>query len=151
MKNILFIIALIFYTNAGAQTQQLDGQGPALADGETVPFAVVHHVPIFPGCEEAGNKRDCFRNSLQLHISKNFRYPKEAERKEIEGMISVLFTISKTGAIENIMTKGSHQLLEDEVRRIITLLPTMKPGNHKGELVNVPFALPIRFDLCKAS
>ena len=147
MKNILFIIALIFYVDARAQTQQFDDQDPTPANGKTVPFAIVEQVPVFPGCEEARNKRDCFSTSMQQHISQHFRYPKEAEEKGIQGMVSIMFTISRTGAIDSIKTRGSHQLLEDEARRIIMRLPLMKPAKHKGEPVNVPYMTPIRFDM----
>ncbi len=119
----------------------------AFGDGEAVPFAVVEEVPVFPGCEEEGDKRTCFQEKMQLHISKNFSYPKEAQEEGIQGSVAIMFTISETGAINNIKVRGPHQLLEDEAERIISLLPDMKPGKHKGVVVNVPFSIPIRFEL----
>ncbi|WP_291870754.1 M56 family metallopeptidase [Maribacter sp.] len=112
-----------------------------------VPFAVIDSVPVFPGCENVKNKRACFNTMVQKHISKNFRYPLEAQEKGIQGRVSVMFTISKTGEIINIRKRGPNELLEEETVRIISKLPVMKPGVHKGKNVNVPFSIPITFKL----
>ncbi|MDO6603716.1 M56 family metallopeptidase [Arenibacter palladensis] len=112
-----------------------------------VPFAIIDKVPVFPGCESSENKRDCFNASLQKHISKNFRYPKEAHEKGIEGRVNLLFVIQEDGSIGNLRMRGPDKLLEDEAARIISLLPQMTPGEHRGEKVRVPFSIPITFKL----
>ena len=60
-----------------------------------VPFSVIEDVPIFPGCEGAGDKRACFNEMMQKHIRKNFRYPEIAQEMGIQGRVSVMFTIQK--------------------------------------------------------
>ncbi|SKB40794.1 M56 family metallopeptidase [Maribacter arcticus] len=117
------------------------------SDDTEVPFAVVDEVPIFPGCEDAADKRACFNDKIQLHIGKNFSYPKEAQDKGIEGRVSVMFMITSEGVIDNIEMRGPDKLLEDEVERIIKKLPKMTPGKHKGKLVSVPFSIPVNFKL----
>ena len=112
-----------------------------------VPFAVIDEVPIFPGCEDAENKRTCFQKSIQKHISKNFKYPLAAQEKGIQGRVSMMFTIAKDGSIENIRYRGPDPLLEQEAKRIISKLPKMVPGKLNGEVVNVPFSIPITFKL----
>jgi TonB family protein len=112
-----------------------------------VPFAIVDEIPIFPGCEDAENKRACFNEMMQLHISKNFNYPQEAQDKGIQGRVNVMFTIQKDGAIGNLRMRGPDKLLENEVERIIKRLPQMTPGQQKGKNVNVPFSIPISFVL----
>ncbi|APQ17742.1 M56 family metallopeptidase [Maribacter hydrothermalis] len=112
-----------------------------------VAFAVVDETPIFPGCEDAADKRTCFNDKIQLHISKNFNYPQAAQDANIEGRVSTMFIISSEGTIENIKMRGPDKLLEDEVERIIKRLPKMTPGKHKGKAVNVPFSIPINFKL----
>ncbi|SHJ88743.1 M56 family metallopeptidase [Pseudozobellia thermophila] len=120
-------------------------------DKVEVPFRVVEEVPVFPGCENADDPRDCFQQSVQKHISKNFRYPEEAQKQGIEGKVSVIFTISEDGNITNIRKRGPHKLLEDEVERIISRLPRMEPGKQRGKAVNVPFSIPIVFKLQSSS
>ncbi|WP_339842080.1 M56 family metallopeptidase [uncultured Maribacter sp.] len=112
-----------------------------------VPFAVVDEAPIFPGCEDATDKRACFNDKIQLHISKNFNYPQAAQDANIEGRVSTMFMISSEGVIENIKMRGPDKLLEDEVERIIKKLPIMIPGKNDGKSVNVPFSIPVQFKL----
>jgi bla regulator protein BlaR1 len=112
-----------------------------------VPFATVDEVPIFPGCEDAIDKRACFNEKIQKHIGKNFNYPQAALDAGVEGRVSVLFMITSKGTIENIKMRGPDKLLEDEVGRIIKRLPTMTPGKNEGKVVNVPFSIPVQFKL----
>ena len=112
-----------------------------------VPFAVVDEAPIFPGCEDAENKRDCFQQSMYKHISKNFRYPVEAQEQGIQGKVNIVFLIDTDGAIINTKMRGPSELLENEASRIISKLPKMTPGKQKGKAVLVPFSIPITFKL----
>ena len=119
----------------------------SIIEGDEVPFAVVDEVPVFPGCENAEDKRECFNEMMQKHIMKNFNYPKEAQDRGIQGRVAVMFTIDEEGNITNIRKRGPDKLLEDEVDRIISKLPKMTPGKSKGKTVRVPFSIPITFKL----
>ena len=127
--------------------KQLEESKSFAKDNNSVPFTVVDQVPIFPGCENATDKKACFQESMNRHIRKNFNYPLEAQEKGIQGRVSVVFIISKEGEIKNIRKRGPHELLENEAVRIIERLPQMTPGKHKGEAVEVPFSIPISFKL----
>ncbi|CAM3536820.1 M56 family metallopeptidase [Zobellia roscoffensis] len=116
-------------------------------DSVLVPFAVVEEVPVFPGCENETDKRECFQKMMQKHIGKNFRYPEEAQEKGVQGRVSIMFTISEDGSIQNVKLRGPDKLLEDEAARIISLLPEMTAGKQKGKAVNVPYSIPITFKL----
>ena len=91
--------------------------------------------------------RACFNQMLQRHIGKNFRYPELAQEMGIQGRVHVLFIIQEDGSIGNVRLRGPDKLLEDEAARIISLLPQMIPGEHRGEKVRVPFSIPITFRL----
>lgn len=112
-----------------------------------VAFMQVEEVPVFPGCENSEDSRSCFLEKIQKHIRKHFNYPQEAQNLGIEGQVAVLFTIDEKGQITNIQKRGPHPLLENEVERIIKRLPKMEPGTHNGELVKVPFSIPVNFVL----
>src|SRR5680860_1903230 len=84
---------------------------------------------------------------MQKHISKNFRYPEEAQKQGIQGRVNVMFTIGADGNISNIRMRGPDKLLEAEVARIISRLPQLEPGRHEGKVVNVPYSIPITFKL----
>lgn len=126
----------------------VDGDSIKNKDGEiSVPFAVIDEVPVFPGCEDAEDKRACFQEKIQEHIRKNFNYPKAAQELGIQGRVSSIFTIDAGGNIVDINMRGPHEILEEETQRILSKLPQMEPGKHKGEAVKVPFSIPIVFKL----
>ena len=114
---------------------------------DEVPWVSIEDVPVFPGCENADDKRACFQEMVQKHVRKNFRYPELAQEMGLQGRVNVVFTIQKDGSIGNVRMRGPHQLLEGEAERIISKLPQMTPGKQRGTPVKVPFAIPITFRL----
>ncbi|MEO0505971.1 MAG: TonB family protein [Bacteroidota bacterium] len=114
---------------------------------EEVPFSVIEDVPVFPGCENAKDQRQCFQEMMQKHVRKNFKYPELAQEMGLQGRVSVLFVIQKDGTIGNVRMRGPHKSLEKEASRIISKLPRMTPGKQRGNPVKVPFAIPIVFKL----
>ena len=124
-----------------------DFMNPFSAKDDPVPFGLVESVPVFPGCGDADDLRECFNQQMFNHIKKNFRYPHEAIAQQVEGTVSVMFTIDQNGNIVDIKKRGPHALLENEADRIIRRLPQMKPGRLKGSDVKVYYSIPITFRL----
>ena len=141
------VLGMLFYTSCESESDSKENLNSTGLKSKTVPYGTIEEVPIFPGCEDAEDKRSCFNQKIQSHISKNFNYPKEALEQGIEGKVSVMFTINSDGNIVDIEKRGSHQLLEAEVERIISRLPQMKPGKLEGKAVNVPYSIPVVFKL----
>jgi protein TonB len=112
-----------------------------------IPFAVIEDVPVFPGCENEKDKRACFNEMMQKHISKNFRYPEIAQEMGVQGRVNIMFVIQKDGSIGNVRMRGPDKNLEAEAARIIEKLPKMIPGKQRGRAVRVPFSIPITFKL----
>ena len=148
IKKILFILALILQANItySQDTVVIDDE---IKKEESVPFAVIEEVPVFPGCGELEMKErlECFNTKVHEHINSTFKYPSKARKKNIEGRVLVLFIINKDGEITKIETKGGDPILQTEALRIVRLLPKMKPGKQKGIPVSVRYALPINFKL----
>ena len=142
-----FSIPITFKLAGGEDNSTAKDNNTDFDEGVAVPFAVIEEVPIFPGCEDAIDKRACFNEKIQRHISKNFRYPLEAQEKGIQGRVSILFVIREDGSIGGLRMRGPDKLLEDEAARIISKLPQMSPGKQKGNAVQVPFSIPITFKL----
>jgi len=109
----------------------------------------IFEAPIFKGCKRKTDdqNRRCFQQKMQEHISKNFKYPKKAYKKGIQGRVSIIFTIDKDGYASNIRTKGPAPILEEEAKRIIRLLPKSAPALKNGKAVKIPFSIPITFKL----
>ncbi|WP_422084163.1 energy transducer TonB [Ulvibacterium sp.] len=113
----------------------------------SVPFILIEDVPVFPGCENASDKRACFQKMMQKHINKVFQYPKLAQEMGIEGKVHTMFVIQKDGSIGDLKMRGPDKILETEAARIIGKLPKMTPGKQRGTPVKVPFVIPITFKL----
>jgi protein TonB len=111
-----------------------------------VPFSIIEFVPIFPGCK--GNNKElkaCFQKKMTEHLMANFKYPEAAQELNIQGKVYVFFIIDKTGLVTNIKSRGPDKMLEDEAKRIISVLPKMKPGRQRDRSVSVPYSIPINF------
>lgn len=118
-----------------------------------VPFAVLEDVPLFPGCEKVprAQQRDCFMEQMNKHIIKHFDYPTRAKEDGVQGRITVMFVIDKTGNVTNLRIRGLNkkgsELLENEAERIIKKLPKFTPGKQRGKAVPVSYAQPILFKI----
>ncbi|WP_339836684.1 energy transducer TonB [uncultured Flavobacterium sp.] len=116
-----------------------------------VPFVVLEEIPMFPNCinVERSEGKNCFMQEMNNHIAQNFKYPRKAAKKNIQGRVTVMFVINYQGDIINIKTKApvGCELLAAEAERIIKLLPKFKPGMQKGSPVSVSYAQPIVFKL----
>lgn len=115
-----------------------------------VAFAVIENVPVFPGCEKGNNndKKKCMNEKIKKLVGRKFNTDL-AQDLGLSGVqkIAVFFKIDKTGEIVDIKARAPHPKLEAEARRIVNLLPKMKPGRQRGKAVRVPYYLPIKFQV----
>ena len=115
-----------------------------------VAFDNVSEIPVFISCSSSvGSNEDCVKETFVNNILENLIYPFDAASEGIEGKVWVRFIIDKDGYIKNVTAKGPEngQLLEQEAKRLITMLPKFMPGKHEGSFVNVEYFLPIDFQL----
>ncbi len=93
-------------------------------------------LPEYPGGETA----------LMQFLSRNIRYPQEAQDKGIQGRVTLRMIIEKDGSINTVeVLKSANELLDKEAIRIVKLLPKWTPGKNKGEPVRVGYTLPVQF------
>ncbi len=116
-----------------------------------VPFAVIENVPIYPGCENAGNnaaKKQCMSEKVQKFVQKKFD-TELANDLGLEGRqrISVQFKIDRQGNVVDVRARAPHPRLEQEAIRVVKSLPKMVPGKQRGKAVGVLYALPILFQV----
>ncbi|MBA6156942.1 energy transducer TonB [Tenacibaculum sp. S7007] len=135
--------------------QKLNLKNDAVSSLKKIPFHLVEQIPLFSKCKNTPllKQSKCFETYMIKHIVNNFNYPKKAMQKGIEGKVLVQFTIGKDGKVKDIKKRGpkNGELLKKEAERLISKLPTFIPGKHKGNLVNVKYALPIIFKAPKKS
>lgn len=142
MYKIKILLLLFCFNLVSAQTNESDNE-------ENVPFQIIEDVPIFPGCEEIpmNVRKNCFQEKLQEHIKINFRYPKEAIKNKIQGRVFISFVIEKDGSVTISNIRGPHPILEEEAKRIFSLLPKMIPGHQKGRPIRMTMSIPLTFKL----
>lgn len=117
-------------------------------------YAVVSHMPLFPGCEENliySIRKKCSEKKLREFLQYNLKYPGAAVKNKTEGTVLIQFIVEKNGTVSNI------KILQDigdgcgiEARRVVELMNNMNsrwsPGLQKGEhAVRVQYTLPVVF------
>ena len=111
----------------------------------------VEKVPSFDKCKKSKEKErlDCFNSEMVKHINKHFRYPGEAVRNQIQGEVWVRFVIDRDGYVTNIKTLGPDggEILNEEAKRVVSMLPRFEPGKNRGKRVPVKYGFPINFSL----
>lgn len=129
--DVLFTFPVVF---------QLQGEESELA-GEAVPFAVVEQKPAFNG-DDAGME-------FSKWVFGQLKYPEEAKEKQIQGRVTLQFTIAKDGNVKDVTVAKSSgsKILDDESVRVVSMSPQWEPGKQNGEPVNVRFTFPVVFQI----
>jgi protein TonB len=101
-------------------------------------FVLVEVQPEFPGGEHARQK----------FLADNIIYPENAKKNNIQGIVFVTFIVETDGSLSNIkILKGIGAGCDEEVQRVISIMPKWKPGKQKGKEVRVKLNLPVKFTL----
>lgn len=95
-------------------------------------------MPSFPGGQP----------ELAKWLNDNIQYPPEAVKQNIGGRVIARFTVKADGSLDNIeILQSPHELLSEEVIRLVKAMPDWIPGEKDGKPVNVSFNLPVVFGL----
>lgn len=90
-----------------------------------------------------------WQKALHLHLSKHKRYPGEARSRRVQGVVTVAFTIDRTGKVSNTrVLKGSgSSLLDEEALEMLSRaspLP-LPPDDAPDGMLNL--SIPIQFNI----
>lgn len=128
MRTLLFLIpflAIFIPVNTSAQNEE-----PI--------YVVVDQMPEFPGGP----------NGLGNFIRSNQSYPRDAIEKKIEGIVIASFIVEKDGKVSKpTIVKGLGAGCDEEVLRLIGMMPVWKPGVKDGKNVRVKLNIPVEFKL----
>jgi len=117
---------------------------------EVFPFFSIEYAPEYPGCKGSkAAKKMCFNNRIHKLVQRKFNgnLAQELGLSAGKQKIAVQFVINKEGSIVDIKIRAPHKRLEKEARRVVNLLPKMKPARQGKNFVNVRFNLPIVFNV----
>lgn len=113
-------------------------------------YDIVDVMPQYAGCAEAEKVDDCTFSKVVAHINTNLKYPKEAIEKKVSGQAIVEFVVDTNGEVINPkIVKSLGAGCDEEVLRVIGLMPAWIPGQLAGVPVKVKMNLPVMFQLPK--
>ena len=99
-------------------------------------YTTVEQQPEFPGGLQ----------EMMKFIAKNTKYPASARRMGIQGTVYISFVVNPDGTIDTPQAiKGIHTDCDNEAIRVISKMPSWKPGKQNGKAVKVRFVLPIKY------
>lgn len=113
---------------------EVDGT-PQLVDEKV--YAVVDKMPEFAEGHKAVSK----------FLAENIKYPEEARKAGIQGVVFVTFLVKKDGTLEDFrVMRGIGSGCDEEALRVVRMM-NFKPGKQNGKSVDVQYNLPIKFAL----
>ena len=102
------------------------------------------------GCLEYPPKYRGGQKAMVNFISRNMNYPKEAEKKSIEGKVIIQFIVDTFGRAKNAkIYKGICSDLDNEALRLTNLLNSWTPATQNGKKINSTQNLPFIFMIDK--
>jgi TonB family protein len=111
---------------------------PASPKGDGKPiFTIVEEMPSYPGGEA----------ELGKFLAQNLIIPDEARKAGIHGTVNATFIVKEDGTIADAkIIQGLGQSCDNEVLRVINLMPKWYPGKQNGRHVAVQFNMPVNFE-----
>lgn len=139
MKKITILLILLISLPTVAQEKWGDVDKNSISMKEIA--------PVWPGCESNSTAETdaCFDQKLAQHIQKNFKYPSNAWKNNIQERIVVHFIINTSGKVEITKVEGNSKDLKEEAKRNIMAIPKMKPGMLAGKPKAISYAVPFNF------
>jgi hypothetical protein len=124
MKKFLVITCFLFGGVALSQAQQTS--------------------PVWPGCEDAEDKSECFNEKLNAHVREHYEYPMQGN-EYVRGQVKVSFDINEKGEVMVKSIEGSEPLVNEAAREMLEKIPNMEPGTLNGEPDSRNFTTTYRF------
>lgn len=104
--------------------------------------------PTFAGCEKSKTfmeLRNCDQETLAKHVNSSFNSSLSKGMEPGVKRIFVMFTIGKSGEIENVLARAPNEALKNEATRVVEKFKIKIPGYQFSESVKVKYSLPIAF------
>ena len=124
----LFLIMLLAFVSVNAYSQSDD------ADNDV--YNMVDQSAIF---------QDGY-NSIIKFVQENIKFPAEAKENNVHGRLMLSVVVEKDGSLSDItVKKGLGYGLDEEIVRIIKMMPKWQPAQHKGKTVRQSQTIVIPF------
>lgn len=137
MRKLFLSLLLLLFLAVTSNPSMAQGTQPQSQDKKI--YKEVDQLPVYAGGEQA---------MLQF-LATNIRYPEDAQKAGIEGLVVVSFVVNSNGTLSQIkLLKSLLDSADTEALRVVRLMTgKWKPGKHNGKYVAVQYTLPIRFSI----
>ena len=104
-----------------------------------IPFQLVDVKPGFNGGDA---------NEFSKWVNSQLKYPDQAKKDEIQGRVTLQFTVGADGVVRNVrVLRSAHELLDAEALRVVSASPKWEPGRQRERPVKVTYTFPVIFQL----
>ena len=108
-------------------------------EDEVIPFVIVDQKPSFNGGDA---------NEFSKWVNARLVYPEVAKENGVEGRVTLQFTISKEGSLEDVKVLSSpDETLAREAVRVVSGSPKWQPGRQRDRAVKVSYTFPVIYRL----
>jgi TonB family protein len=132
-------IFMIKYANGSKDTFNDSSplESTAQISNNEIPEQLIEKAPEFPGGT----------NALERYLAQNFRYPKRALKKGIQGQVIIRFLIKENDSISDIyLVKRLQRDFDNEAVRLVKIMPKWIPCTVNGKPVKTYYSLMIYFE-----
>lgn len=150
MKRLLFPCHLSRTLRAGAVFCLLLGLQQA-AQAQTVGSDTLAKAKVYTEVEQMpqlpkANSKYSNKEAVIAAIQRACRYPAEALRNKVQGVVLVGFTVNQQGEVREVrVEQGVNTDLDEATVAAVKMLPKFRPGRQGGQPVAVHYSLPIRW------
>lgn len=124
----LFLIMLLAFVSVNAYSQSDD------ADND-----------VYNMVDQSAKFQDGY-NSIIKFVQENIKFPAEAQENNVHGKLMVSVVVEKDGSLSDIkIKKGLGYGLDEEIVRIIKMMPKWQSAQHKGKAVRQSQTIMIPF------
>ena len=114
----LFLIMLLAFVSVNAYSQSDD------ADND-----------VYNMVDQSAKFQDGY-NSIIKFVQENIKFPAEAKENDVHGRLMLSVVVEKDGSLSDItVKKGLGYGLDEEIVRIIKMMPKWQPAQHNGKTV----------------
>ncbi|GAA0751226.1 gliding motility protein RemB [Psychroflexus lacisalsi] len=109
--------------------------------------------PTFPSCESISKSEQekCFKNQLKSFIFSNYNEPKIISSENYNGIATVIFEVDRDGVFQMLYVNSEYQELNDELERVFSSIPKIRPATYNGAPTYVQFRMPLQIPLFQSS
>ncbi|MDT0689189.1 energy transducer TonB [Salegentibacter sp. F188] len=134
MKKIL--VVLLLFTGSISLAQE-----GVKVDGSKV--TVKETAPVWPGCENSEDQKQCFNQKLMQHIKENYKYPRNEAGDFLRGKATIALAINEKGSVVVRSVKGENSQINAAAETMIKKIPKMKPGMRGGKPTSIKYTIPL--------